>query len=150
MHPGEEDAVCRLIEDSFNEFVAPDYSNVGVKEFFKYANPQSLKDRAQKNHFVFVASASDADKLAGVIEIRENNHVSLLFVKTEYQNLGIAKKLLELSLERCRKANPSLDHIDVNSSPYAVKIYERLGFKTIGMQQEVNGIRFTPMKLLIK
>jgi ribosomal protein S18 acetylase RimI-like enzyme len=148
MRSGEEDAVCRLIEDSFNEFIAPDYTEAGVKEFFRYANPQSLKERSQQNHFILVAF--DADRLSGVIEMRENSHLSLLFVKTEYQNLGIGKKLLELSLELCRKANPHLDHISVHSSPYAVKVYEKLGFTSTGVQQEVNGIKFTPMELLLK
>ena len=148
MRSGEESAVCCLIKDCFNEFVAPDYNEAGVKEFFKYANPNSLKDRSQKNHSVLVAS--DADTLVGVIEMRENDHISLLFVKTEYQRQGIGKKLLELSLGLCRKTNHHLDHIDVISSPYAVKIYKKLGFTVTGVQQEVNGIRFTPMKLLVK
>jgi GNAT superfamily N-acetyltransferase len=148
MHSGEENTVCRLIEDSFNEFVAPDYAKAGVEEFFKYANPESLKNRAQKNHFVLVAS--DADALAGVIEVRDNNHISLFFVKSEYQNLGIGRKLLALSLELCRKTIPPPEYIDVNSSPHAIKIYEKLGFTATGASQEINGIKFTPMKLSLE
>ena len=148
MRSGEEEAVCRLIEECFNEFVAPEYSEAGIEEFFKYANPQALRDRTQKDHFVLMAM--DGDKLVGVIEVRSNNHISLLFVKTEYHHRGIARKLLQLSLEACRKAKPDLDQIDVNSSPYAVGIYAKLGFKRTDMEQEVNGIKFTPMKLTIK
>lgn len=33
----------------------------------------------------------------------------------------------------------------VNSSPYAVKIYEHLGFRATDSEQTVNGLRFTPM-----
>jgi ribosomal protein S18 acetylase RimI-like enzyme len=145
---GEEDAVCRLIEESFNEFVAPEYSETGVKEFFKYSNPQSLKERAEKVHLVLLAL--DKNKLVGVIEIRSYNHISLLFVKTEYHNKGIAARLLKLSLESSRRANPLLDSVDVNSSPYAVDIYEKLGFERTGVEQEVNGIKFTPMKLILR
>jgi ribosomal protein S18 acetylase RimI-like enzyme len=145
---GEEDAVCRLIEESFNEFVAPGYSEAGVKTFFKYANAQSMKKRADKDHVIFVAL--DGDKLVGIIEIRSNNHISLLYVKTEYHNKGIARRLLNLCVETSLKDNPFLKHIDVNSSPYAVEIYEKLGFERTGAEQEVNGIRFTPMKLTLR
>jgi len=34
----------------------------------------------------------------------------------------------------------------VNSSPYAVPIYHKLGFKDTGSEQVVNGLRFTPME----
>ncbi|MEW6034400.1 MAG: GNAT family N-acetyltransferase [Chloroflexota bacterium] len=45
------------------------------------------------------------------------------------------------------RTNPSLDYIDVHSSPYAVEIYEKLGFTCTGIEQEINGIGFAPMKL---
>ena len=35
----------------------------------------------------------------------------------------------------------------VNSSPYAVGIYRKLGFKAVDDEQSVNGLRFTPMTL---
>ena len=35
----------------------------------------------------------------------------------------------------------------VNSSPYAVPVYHKLGFKDTGSEQMVNGLRFTPMEL---
>lgn len=54
LHLGEEDSVCRFIADCFNKFIAPEYTEAGVKEFFKYANPRSLKDRLQKDHFVLI------------------------------------------------------------------------------------------------
>jgi ribosomal protein S18 acetylase RimI-like enzyme len=148
MRLGEEDSVCRLIEECFNKFIAPEYTETGVREFLNYVNPQFLNHRVQRNHIVLVAL--NGDQLIGAIELRSYNHISLLFVKTEYQNMGIAKKLLNLSLELCKRANPSLAHIDVNSSPNAVRIYEKLGFTQTDIEQEVNGIRFTPMKLSIE
>ncbi|WP_334295796.1 GNAT family N-acetyltransferase [Clostridioides difficile] len=47
----------------------------------------------------------------------------------------------------CNKFN--LTEITVNSSPYAVEVYHKLGFKDTAVEQIVDGIRFTPMKLLI-
>jgi len=42
------------------------------------------------------------------------------------------------------------EKITVNSSPYAVKIYEKLGFVPDGNEQMVDGIRFTPMTYMKK
>lgn len=33
----------------------------------------------------------------------------------------------------------------VNAAPYAIPIYQKLGFNVKDMEQVVNGIRFTPM-----
>lgn len=43
------------------------------------------------------------------------------------------------------KMYSDITHITVNSSPYADKIYECLGFVKTGEQQETEGIIFTPM-----
>ncbi len=57
--------------------------------------------------------------------------------------------LFELALARCRAAEPDLQVITVNSSSYAVRIYEKMGFKATDVEQEENGIIFTPMKLTV-
>ena len=36
--------------------------------------------------------------------------------------------------------------ITVNSSPYAVEVYRHLGFTPTGGEQNIDGLRFTPMK----
>ncbi|WP_094603611.1 GNAT family N-acetyltransferase [Sporomusa silvacetica] len=42
-----------------------------------------------------------------------------------------------------------MKEITVNSSPYAVLIYEKMGFVRTDVEQEINGIRFIPMKFNI-
>ena len=71
-------------------------------------------------------------------------------VLPEYQRKGIAKKLLELAIKKCELAKHDLDYIEVNSSLYAVKIYERLGFTGVDAEKLINGIRFIPMKLKLQ
>ncbi|MBU9737013.1 GNAT family N-acetyltransferase [Diplocloster agilis] len=41
-------------------------------------------------------------------------------------------------------------HWKLNSSPYAVPIYKKLGFRNTDTEQLMNGIRYTPMKINIK
>ena len=145
MNPGEETRVCELVSLVFNEFVAPLYAQEGVQEFFKYVDPVLLWKRSQENHFVLVATIQD--KIAGMIEIRDHNHISLLFVDRQFQQRGISKELLRRALEICLQQEPKLAEVSVNSSPNAVQVYEKLGFYQKSPEQVKNGIRFVPMVL---
>jgi len=145
---GEEEKTCLMVMDCFSEFVAPGYSKEGLIEFSKYVNPKFTAYRLAKNHFIMLAL--DNDILVGVIEVRNDNHISLFFVKKEYQNKGIGKKLHELAINKCKLSKQDVAVIDVNSSPYAVPIYEKFGFTKVKDEQTVNGMRFIPMELRIK
>lgn len=145
INKGEEEKVCRLIMDIFSEFIAPGYSDEGINEMTRYVNPDFTRFRLANNHFIILAL--DNDEIAGVIEARNYNHISLFFVRKEYQNKGIGKKLTELAINKCKTFKPELTVIDVHSSPYAVQIYERLGFVKQSEEQISNGMRFTPLML---
>lgn len=145
MRSGEETAVCDLVARVFTEFVAPDYTDEGIQEFANYAEPNRMVERSQGNHFALVATL--LREIVGVIEVRDHSHISLLFVDPRYQRIGIAKELLRRSLEICRSHKPALSEMSVNSSPYAVPVYRKLGFRERGAEWEVKGIRFVPMVL---
>lgn len=46
--------------------------------------------------------------------------------------------------------NNENSYITVNSSRYAVPIYEKLGFVKMEEEKEQDGLKFTPMKLILK
>lgn len=78
----------------------------------------------------------------GVLATRkQGNHLALFFVAGEYHRQGIGKKLFATV-----KSLATADTITVNSSPYAVKIYRKLGFSATDSEQVVNGLSFIPMK----
>jgi GNAT superfamily N-acetyltransferase len=143
IYKGEEERVYRLIADCFSEFVAPGYSEEGIIEFSKYITPKFTEYRLMHDHFILLAL--DNGMIVGVIEVRNNNHISLFFVKKEYQNKGIGKNLHELAINKCAITIPKVPFVDVHSSPYAVPIYEKLGFAKVSDEQIVKGMRFTPM-----
>jgi ribosomal protein S18 acetylase RimI-like enzyme len=150
MEPNEETGVCNLVIRVFKEFIAHQYSQEGVREFLKYVQPELLMRRSQTNHFVLLATTQD--KIVGMIEIRNNRHVSLLFVDKRFQQRGIGRELLRRSLKICKleislKRSPELQEVSVNSSPNSIQIYERIGFRQKGSEQVKNGIRFTQMVL---
>lgn len=125
-----------LAMDVFLEFEAPDYSEEGVKEFEKSIHdPEYIKQLAVYGAYV-------DGSLVGVIATRsEGTHIALFFVKGEYQKQGIGRQLFLTVLGEC-----SADTMTVNSSPYAVPVYHKLGFEDKDAEQTVNGIRFTPME----
>jgi len=49
---GEEQVVCDLVKEVFEEFVAPDYREEGIEEFFLFANPINMRQRVQSGVFV--------------------------------------------------------------------------------------------------
>jgi len=147
MKPGEEREVIDLVVRVFTEFVSPEYSQEGIREFMKYARADYLAKRVTEGNFVMLVEAGQA--IIGVIEIRENSHIALLFVEESFQRKGIGKKLVRKAVELCQERNPDIQHITVNSSPNALTAYQKIGFKATGNERTIHGIRFIPMKLSI-
>ena len=145
MRPGEAGAVSALILASFDEFIGPDHTADGIAEFRKFAAPEAIAPRAADDHLVRVATADGV--LAGMIEVREHNHVALLFVDKAYQGQGVARGLLRAALADARAADPDVERVTVNSSRYGVAAYEKLGFRQTGPERAVNGIVFIPMAM---
>ncbi|MDY3031476.1 MAG: GNAT family N-acetyltransferase [Clostridia bacterium] len=73
--------------------------------------------------------------------IRSKNHISLFFVDEKHHRQGIGRKLFEIM-----QRDYDTKEFTVNSSPYAVKAYEHLGFECVDTEQTVNGIRCIPMR----
>lgn len=132
----------KVIEVTFLKFEAPDYSKEGVENFFKFANYETIKDNLNKNMKIYVAKVNE--EIVGVIGYRDNSHINLLFVLEEYQRNGIAKALYNLVIENCK--NSGVKTVTVNSSPYAHDVYLRFGFIDDNKMQEVDGIKFHPMR----
>lgn len=145
LRPGEAAAVSALIRASFDEFIGPDYTDEGIAEFRGFVAPGALEARTGEDHFIRVATVDGA--LAGMIEMRQNNHVALLFVDKAHQRRGIARGLLRAALADARAAAPDLERVTVNSSRYGVPAYEKLGFRQTGPERAVNGIVFIPMAM---
>lgn len=142
---GQEHIVSEMIWDVFCEFEVPDYSENGIKTFKELIDPERLRIQIKGNNFKMYC-CFDRDVLAGILAFREVTHISLLFVRKSHQRRGIAKKLLEIAVTDIFELNPAVKELTVNSSPYAVEIYKRLGFVSTDVMQEKDGIIFMPMK----
>lgn len=148
MKVGEETIVNKLILEVFNKFIAQYYSEDGISNFYDYVNVDNMKARLKKGSFILVAC--DGDSIIGAIELRDDDHISQLFVHHKYHERGIAKRLVELSIAKARRNNVFIKKIGVYASPYAVGFYKRLGFVPLSEQLQKGGARFTPMILCLE
>ena len=140
--------VSTLAWEVFNEFVSPDFPPDGIKEMKRYLGPDLLAERLRSDHFVLLSESGS--QLLGIMEVKEFFHVTLLFVTAESQRRGIGRQLLAEALKICRRNRPGLSEVTVNSLPNAVEAYEVLGFHAKGPEEEERGIRFIPMKLVLR
>lgn len=128
----------KLVKKVFMTFEAPDYSKEGVAHFLTYLD-EELEMVLSVNQ-VQVWCGKDARQIVGLLAVRLPAHVALLFVDEAYHRQGIAKQLFQEMLSELMP-----EQVTVNSSPYAVPIYERLGFQIEGNEKTVSGIRFQSM-----
>jgi GNAT superfamily N-acetyltransferase len=132
-----------LVWTVFSEFEAPEYDPEGINVFREYIAYDSISEMLSAGT-MHVWGSFEGDVLTGVIATRGPGHISLFFVRKEYQRRGIARTLFAVVEQYCRNLN--LNSITVNSSPYAVAAYRRLGFVDTGLETVTNGMRFTPMR----
>ncbi len=132
----QRDTAIQLVLAVFMQFEAPDYSVEGVETFKRTA--------IYNNDFLDslnMYGAYESETLLGVIATRnKGNHIALFFVDGKHHRQGIGKKLFKIVLE-----NSTAKEITVNSSPYAVEVYHRLGFVDIALEENTNEIRYIPM-----
>ena len=146
MQPADAEHVSELILAAFDEFIAPEYGPDGIAAFRRYAEPDAIRARsASGSHFVMVAEAGG--ELAGITEIRDCNHVALLFVGKAFHRRGIARELFDRALRQARATRPEVERVTMNSTRYGVAAYEKLGFRQTGPERSVNGIVFVPMAM---
>jgi len=134
-----------LVNKVFSEFVAVDYSEQGNKTFEDYLKTkydETLSD-IETGHKKLWAYYQN-DEIIGVIATRDISHIALMFVDKRHHRQGIARQLFNTVLAEI-KDNTNITKMTVNSSPYAVKVYERLGFVKTDEQQEKDGIIYIPM-----
>lgn len=120
----------------FMAYEAPDYNAEGIQNFREFVGNQ------QKTDALAMYGAYLGDRLVGMGATRDGGrHISLLFVEPAYHRRGIGKRLANTMRRKCPEKI-----ITVNSSPYAVEIYKKIGFEATDNELINDGIRYTPME----
>ena len=116
------------------------YSEQGIETFCNFVDNKKITKSFK------VYGAFEDNVLKGLIATdRRKRHINLFFVDKVSQGKGIGKKLMSIVIDDNENS-----FITVNSSRYAVPIYEKLGFIKTEEEKEQDGLKFTPMKLILK
>ncbi len=151
INPCEVKQAMDLVLEVFMEFEAPDYAQTGVDSFKRdIVNNESYLESV-KNGSCPIYAAFDGSTMIGLIGMRScKTHINLVFTKKEYHRQGVATSIFNYLLSDVLSENKELKAITLNSSPYGLPFYLHLGFEAMSDEQEIDGIRFTPMKYTIK
>ena len=116
------------------------YSEQGIETFCSFVDNKKITKSFK------VYGAFENNVLKGIIATdRRKRHISLFFVGKDSQGKDIGKKLMNIVVN-----NNENSYITVNSSRYGVPIYEKLGFVKMEEEKEQDGLKFTPMKIILK
>ena len=138
----------KLAWETFLIFEANDYTEEGIESFRDFISDQWLKKMFLKGEYqMFVAL--EHDKVIGFLTIRNEHHISLLFVDKDYHCKKIGRTLVDLAGEYLIR-EVGVDYMTVDSAPYALEFYHKLGFWDLAPQQTKQGIIYTSMKKNLK
>lgn len=145
---GQEQMIYELVWEVFAKYEAPEYPEEGIQTFKTFIAAEHLKEMVLQSEYK-IYCCFENEQLIGVIAFRNQTHISLLFVREKYHRQGIAKKMLAFALNDMRNKDRTINHISVNSSPYAQKIYRKMAFIETDEMQKQEGIIYIPMVLEI-
>jgi len=136
----EKDKALLFAKKVYIESKDESYSEQGIETFCNFVNNKKITKSFK------IYGAFEDNILKGLIATdRRKRHISLFFVDKVSQGKGIGKELMKVVIN-----NNENSYITVNSSRYGVLIYEKLGFVKMEKEKEQDGLKFTPMKLILK
>ena len=131
----EYEKAIALAFDVFIECGSADFDVNGLQTFKNFIHNDKLMNE------LCIFGAFDNETLIGIIGTKNGgSHISLFFIHPKFHRKGIGRQLFDSVY-----ANQPQMQITVNSSSYAVKFYESLGFSKISEEQETDGLKYTPM-----
>ena len=131
----------KLMFRTFYRYVLPTYTMQGV-EFFRDATSALSLSMNTYDKKIVLYGCFDQDKLCGVIGRKGKNHILLFFADERYVGRGVGRQLFQRFLRTVDIKKP----ITVNSTDFAVPIYEHYGFVPVGKRRCEDGVTYTPMK----
>lgn len=140
----EWEPAMKMIWRTFLRFEASDYTEEGIQNFLEFITDEKLFHSFLRGDYQMMV-ALDGEKIVGAASVRNRNYLSLLFVDETYHRRGIGRELIYrfcsyLELEAGEH------YMSLRAAPYAVAFYQRIGFQAVAPEEEVGGIRVTPME----
>ena len=135
-----------LAQEVFMEFEAPTFIPRGTESFLSFLWGKRVREMLDEGSFrVWCCYAEGVP--AGMIALRENSHISLLFVRGEFHRQGIGRMLYAEAKKHALASGTKI--ITVNASEFGLPFYRAMGFYETDMQLTNDGIIYTPMEAKI-
>lgn len=146
-HRNEWEDAMALAWRTFLQFEAEDYPPEGVRNFENFVTDSTLYRMFLIGSYHLFVALSGA-RLVGMITLRDDAHISLLFVDEKYHRQGIGRALVQY-VKNYLASGGRVSRMTVNASPYGVEFYHKLGFYDIRPQEQRDGIIYTPMEAIV-
>ncbi len=146
----ELNSAFKLAEEVFMQFEAPSFSKQGVDSFLDFLWGNRIKEMLADGSFSVWGCYDSRDNysLAGMMALRDGEHISLAFVRADFHRQGVGRMLY--SAVRRYAADNRKKSLTVNASDYGIPFYRAMGFKETDMRLMTDGIIYTPMKTDIR
>ena len=142
--PADAGPISRLIHALAPAFTLHP-SGQGAEGFLRSIGTEAMAGYLAAPNFAYFKGLLDGE-LAGVVAVRDASHLYHLFVDRKFQGRGVARALwIHARADAQAAGNPG--RFTVNSTPVAVPVYERFGFRAMGPRVEMTDIAYVPMRL---
>lgn len=137
-------AISRLVQGLAHHFLL-DPAQAATAPFLQTVSPSAIAGYIASDAFDYCVGECQG-QLVGVVAVRDGQHLFHLFVDTAFQRKGFAARLWAHAQQRAQ-ARGNTGGFTVNSTPYALPVYQRLGFVATGPEVQTRGIAYVPMRL---
>lgn len=137
-------AISAFLVPLAEKFIAHEFDPTARERFLATFSPAAIDEYFARGFRYHMAESEGL--LLGVVSTRNESHVYHLFVAESAQRTGLGRQLWQIAREASLAAGYRGD-FTVNSSRFAVKFYEQLGFESDGPENNQDGVVSVPMRL---
>lgn len=135
-------AALKLAENVFMQYEAPTFSNRGVESFLSFLWGERVREMFADGSFA-VWNCYSGEELVGMLAMRNCEHISLAFVRSDFHRQGVGRMLYAAAKTEAKAHGTK--RITVNASDYGIPFYWAMGFRETDMRLLTDGIQYTPM-----
>lgn len=144
LEPADIPAVAGLLRELAREYIVHESPPEGASTFLAENDEMGVRNFLARGHVYHVAVVDG--ELAGFVAVRDHSHLFHLFVGKRWHRRGVARALWDAARAAAVAAGGD-GAFTVNSSNFAVPVYEAFGFVRVGPTQCAKGLYFNPMRL---